>query len=136
MWFACFYRFSLIWPTFENFIVSHGQHANFLPESYLIDSIAIVCILLFIIRQSQTILEIRILNFLNTAILYTFEREIITLYIRHDITEMLLKVALNNHIHHQSIFWPASSHWQTLSHKVVSSTPRHERYSHSQLLWR
>jgi len=27
---------------------------------------------------------------------------------------------------------PASSHWQTLSHKVVSSTPRHERYSDSQ----
>jgi hypothetical protein len=24
--------FSLIWPTFENFIVSHGQHANFLPD--------------------------------------------------------------------------------------------------------
>ena len=36
-------RFSLIWSTFENFIVSHGQHANFLPESYLIDFIAIDC---------------------------------------------------------------------------------------------
>ena len=22
--------------------------------------------------------------------------------------------------------WPAASHWQTLSHNVVSSTPRHE----------
>ena len=38
-----FHRFSLIWPTFENFIVSLGQHANFLPESYLIDFIAIDC---------------------------------------------------------------------------------------------
>jgi len=28
---------------------------------------------------------------------------------------------------------PASSHWQTLSHNVVSSTPRHERGSNSQL---
>jgi hypothetical protein len=27
----------------------------------------------------------------------------------------------------------AAGHWQTLSHKVVSSTPRHERDSHSQL---
>ena len=36
-------RLSLIWPTFENVIVSHGQHANFLPESYLIDFIAIDC---------------------------------------------------------------------------------------------
>ena len=35
--------FSLIWPTFENCIVSLGQHANFLPESYLIDFIAIDC---------------------------------------------------------------------------------------------
>ena len=25
--------------------------------------------------------------------------------------------------------WPVSSHWQTLSHNVVSSTPRHERGS-------
>ena len=23
--------------------------------------------------------------------------------------------------------WPVASHWQTLSHNVVSSTPRHER---------
>jgi hypothetical protein len=23
--------------------------------------------------------------------------------------------------------WPVASHWQTLSHSVVSSTPRHER---------
>ena len=23
--------------------------------------------------------------------------------------------------------WPAASHWQTLSHNIVSSTPRHER---------
>jgi hypothetical protein len=36
-------KHSLIWPTFENFIVSHGQHANFLPESCLIDFIAIDC---------------------------------------------------------------------------------------------
>jgi hypothetical protein len=28
---------------------------------------------------------------------------------------------------------PATSHWQTLSHKVVSSTPRHERDSFSQV---
>jgi predicted DNA-binding helix-hairpin-helix protein len=36
-------KHSLIWPTFEHFIVSHGQHANFLPESCLIDFIAIDC---------------------------------------------------------------------------------------------
>jgi hypothetical protein len=29
--------------------------------------------------------------------------------------------------------WPAASHWLTLSHNVVSSTPRHERHSNSQL---
>ena len=28
---------------------------------------------------------------------------------------------------------PLASHWQTLSHNVVSSTPRHERGSNSQL---
>jgi hypothetical protein len=28
---------------------------------------------------------------------------------------------------------PVASHWQTLSHNVVSSTPRHERDSNSQL---
>jgi len=28
---------------------------------------------------------------------------------------------------------PVTSHWQTLSHNVVSSTPRHERCSNSQL---
>ena len=28
---------------------------------------------------------------------------------------------------------PAASHWQTLSHNVVSSTLRHERGSNSQL---
>ena len=28
---------------------------------------------------------------------------------------------------------PTASHWQTLSHNVVSSTPRHERDSNSQL---
>jgi len=27
---------------------------------------------------------------------------------------------------------PAASHWKTLSHKVVSSTPRHERDSNTQ----
>ena len=27
---------------------------------------------------------------------------------------------------------PAASHWQTLSHNVASSTPRHERDSNSQ----
>ena len=30
---------------------------------------------------------------------------------------------------------PAISHWQTLSHNVVSSTPRHERDSNSQRWW-
>jgi hypothetical protein len=29
-------------------------------------------------------------------------------------------------------YWPATSHWQTLSHNVVSSTARHERGSNSQ----
>ena len=29
---------------------------------------------------------------------------------------------------------PVTSHWQTLSNKVVSSTPRHERDSNSQLI--
>ena len=28
---------------------------------------------------------------------------------------------------------PVASHWQTLSHNVASSTPRHERGSNSQL---
>jgi hypothetical protein len=28
---------------------------------------------------------------------------------------------------------PAASHWQTLSHTVVSNTPRHERGSNSQV---
>jgi hypothetical protein len=28
--------------------------------------------------------------------------------------------------------WPAASHWQPLTHNVVSSTPRHERDSKSQ----
>jgi len=30
---------------------------------------------------------------------------------------------------------PVSSHWQTLSHNVVSSMPRHERGSISQHYW-
>jgi hypothetical protein len=30
---------------------------------------------------------------------------------------------------------PAGSHWQTLSHNVVLSTPRHQQDSNSQLLW-
>ena len=30
---------------------------------------------------------------------------------------------------------PVASHLQTLSHNVVSSTPRHERDSNSQLKW-
>jgi hypothetical protein len=30
---------------------------------------------------------------------------------------------------------PVASHWQILSHNVVSSTPRHERGSNSQLYW-
>jgi len=30
---------------------------------------------------------------------------------------------------------PVASRWQTLSHNVVSSTPRHERGSNSQLQW-
>ena len=29
--------------------------------------------------------------------------------------------------------WPVVSHWHTLSHNVVSSTPRHERDSNAQL---
>jgi hypothetical protein len=29
--------------------------------------------------------------------------------------------------------WPAASHWETLSHNVVSNTPRHEQYSNSQI---
>jgi len=29
--------------------------------------------------------------------------------------------------------WPVESHWQTLSHNVVSITTRHERGSNSQL---
>jgi hypothetical protein len=28
---------------------------------------------------------------------------------------------------HEENRWPVASHWQTLSHNVVSSTPRHER---------
>ena len=31
--------------------------------------------------------------------------------------------------------WPAASHWQTLAHNVVSSTPLHERDSTSHLWW-
>ena len=31
--------------------------------------------------------------------------------------------------------WPVESHWQTLSHNVLSSTPRHEWDSNSQLQW-
>jgi len=31
---------------------------------------------------------------------------------------------------------PVASHWQTLSHNVVSSTPHHERNSNSQTLVR
>jgi len=30
---------------------------------------------------------------------------------------------------------PVASHWQTWSHNVVWSTPRHERDSNSQLKW-
>jgi len=36
-----------------------------------------------------------------------------------------------------STWWnhrPVASHWQTWSHKVVSSTPRHERGSNWQLV--
>jgi hypothetical protein len=29
--------------------------------------------------------------------------------------------------------WPVASHWQTLLHNVVSSTPHHEQGSNSQL---
>jgi len=29
--------------------------------------------------------------------------------------------------------WLVTSHWETLSHNIVSSTPRHERGSNSQL---
>ena len=34
----------------------------------------------------------------------------------------------------EKTFWPVASHWQTLSHNVVLSTPRHERGSNSQIL--
>ena len=37
-----------------------------------------------------------------------------------------IRIPGENHRH-------ASSHWQTLSHTVVSSTPHHERHSNSQL---
>jgi hypothetical protein len=49
----------------------------------------------------------------------------------HDITEILLKVALNTiyRENHQ----PAVSHRQTWSHNVVSSAPCNERGSNSQL---
>jgi len=30
---------------------------------------------------------------------------------------------------------PVASHWQTLSHNVVSTTPHHEWNSNSQLYW-
>jgi hypothetical protein len=33
-------------------------------------------------------------------------------------------------------YWPVASRWLPLSHNVVSSTPRHERGSNSQRLWR
>jgi len=31
--------------------------------------------------------------------------------------------------------WPVASHWKTLSHTVVRSTPRHEWGSNSHLQW-
>jgi hypothetical protein len=31
--------------------------------------------------------------------------------------------------------WPAISHWQTLSHNVVASTPCHEQGFNPQLYW-
>jgi hypothetical protein len=31
--------------------------------------------------------------------------------------------------------WPVASHWQTLTHNVVLSTPFHELASNSQLQW-
>jgi hypothetical protein len=33
------------------------------------------------------------------------------------------------HEHSEKNQWPVTSHWQTLSHNVVSSTPHHERNS-------
>jgi hypothetical protein len=30
-------------------------------------------------------------------------------------------------------YWPVASHWQTLPHNVVSSTPGHEKGSNSQI---
>jgi hypothetical protein len=55
----------------------------------------------------------------------------------HDITEILLKVALKTITlipsrYSSNIVW-SKRHWQTLSHNVVSSTSRHERDSNSQL---
>jgi hypothetical protein len=55
---------------------------------------------------------------------------------RHDITEILLKVALNTITQVQrENHRPAASHRQTLPQNVVSNTPRHERGSNSQLQW-
>jgi hypothetical protein len=36
---------------------------------------------------------------------------------------------------HREIHRPAASHWQTLSHNFVSSTPHHEHDSNSQCYW-
>jgi len=43
----------------------------------------------------------------------------------NNISVLLVEEIVENHR-------PAASHWQTWSHNVVSSTPRHERDSNSQ----
>jgi hypothetical protein len=35
---------------------------------------------------------------------------------------------------HGENHWPVASHWQTLSHNVISSTPHHERNTNSTLV--
>ena len=67
---------------------------------------------------------------------------------RHDSVRVMVSNAIFNNISiisWQSILlveetgepgkkhWPVASHWQTLSHNVVSSTPHHEQDSNSQL---
>jgi hypothetical protein len=58
---------------------------------------------------------------------------------RHDITEILLKVALNTAISFISsgngeINRPFASHWQTLSNNVVSSTNENHRRKYSPVI--
>jgi hypothetical protein len=52
-----------------------------------------------------------------------------------DISLAVSSVLLNCEINCEN-HWPAASHWQTLLHNVLSSTPHHERDSNSQCWWR